>query len=80
MSENKEFPITSLRDLLVPTAVLRLKTFEAESVTELDPLVNKWVDESQGIIVAISPVTQMTYMSRTVYAIAVTYLPSVEQP
>ena len=80
MSENKEFPITSLRDLLVPTAVLRLKTFEAESVTELDPLVNKWVDESQGIIVAISPVTQMTYMDRTVYAIAVTYLPAVEQP
>lgn len=76
---DKVFPITSLRDLLVPTAVLRLKTFEADTVQELDSLVNDWISESQAIVVAISPISQMTYLNDTKHVIAVTYLPAVEQ-
>lgn len=77
MAENK-FPITSLSELLVPEALLKLKVIEGNSVSELSELANKWVDDEANIIVAISPVTQVTYGDKNSFVVALTYLPATE--
>jgi len=77
MSENK-FPIASLSNLLVPEALLKLKVIEGDSVGELSELANKWVDDEANVIVAISPVTQVTYGDKNSFVVALTYLPATE--
>lgn len=69
-----EFPIQSLRQFLMPDQVVLFKTFKAESIQELDNIINKWVDETKNII-AIPGV--MTLLNNQ-YHLSLTYVMTVE--
>lgn len=79
----REFPIQSLRDFLIPDAILKVKLFEARNLEELDALINSWVSESKSIVATVSPaiktVGDMGFGLQTSYTISLTYLPAVEQ-
>lgn len=79
----REFPIQSLRDFLVPDALLQVKLFEAKSLAELDSLINAWILKSKGIVVTVSPAVKTSVSGNpdvnANYTISLTYLPAVEQ-
>lgn len=79
----REFPIQSLRDFLIPDVILKVKLFEAKSLSELDTLINDWLSESKAIVVTVSPALKTVIagdLGPTVrYTISLTYLPAVEQ-
>jgi hypothetical protein len=79
----REFPIQSLRDFLVPDALLKVKLFEANSLVELASLVDGWILESKAIVATVSPALK-TIVSGSLgqtpsYTLSLTYLPAVEQ-
>jgi len=79
----REFPIQSLREFLVPDALLKVKLFEAKALLELDTLINEWAVKSKAIIVTVSPAIKTVVAGdlelQTSYTLSLTYLPAVEQ-
>lgn len=79
----REFPIQSLREFLLPDALLKVKLFEAKDLSELDTLVNEWVIEAKAIVATVSPAIKTFVGSdieaQTSYTLSLTYLPAVEQ-
>lgn len=83
------YPLISVQDSLVPTAVVKVEIFEASTHEELAELINKWVKDTQNLVVCPGPVSRDDETSR----MAVTYVssgrnddpenrrpPKVEQP
>ena len=53
-----DHPIVSVRNSLVPTAVVQVKAFQAPTTEKLEEVINKWVAETQNLIVCPGPLTQ----------------------
>lgn len=53
-----EYPLISVKDSLVPTAVVHVKVFEAETVKKLEENINEWVSTTQNLVVCPGPLTQ----------------------
>lgn len=79
----REFPIQSLRDFLIPDALLQVKLFEAKSLADLDSAINTWVLESKAIVATVSPALKTAVAGdlgiSVSYTLSLTYLPAVEQ-
>ena len=67
-------PIFSVKESLVPTAVVNVKIFEAETADGLEELINKWVNDTQNLVVCPGPVTQRESLS----SVVITYVSSGE--
>ena len=67
-----DYPLISVRESLVPTAVVSVKIFESVEGEELEEAVNKWVEETQNLVVCPGPVTNKDGVS----SIAITYVAS----
>ena len=74
----REFPIQSLRDFLIPDAILKVKVFEANDLLELERAVNDWILQSKAIVATVSPAIK-AITSNDSYTLSLTYLPAVEQ-
>jgi len=53
-----EHPLVSVRDSLVPTAVVQVKAFQAPTTAKLERAINEWVAETQNLVVCPGPLTQ----------------------
>ena len=53
-----DYPLISVKESLVPTAVVNVKVFEAETLQELERLINDWVASTQNLVVCPGPLTQ----------------------
>lgn len=69
-----DYPLFSVKDSLVPTAVVNVKIFEAETADGLEELINKWVNDTQNLVVCPGPVTQRDSSS----SVVITYVSSGE--
>jgi hypothetical protein len=55
MSKSVEFPLQSLRQFMLPDQTVKLKTFEAKDVQQLDVQINTWVKQTNNIIAIPGP-------------------------
>ena len=53
-----EHPLISVKDSLVPTAIVHVKVFEAETIQKLEEIINEWVISTQNLVVCPGPLTQ----------------------
>ena len=56
MSKSVEFPLQSLRQFMMPDQTVKLKTFEAKDLQQLDMQINTWVKQTNNIIAIPGPV------------------------
>jgi hypothetical protein len=56
MSKSVEFPLQSLRQFMLPDQTVKLKTFEAKDLQQLDTQINTWVKQTNNIIAIPGPV------------------------
>jgi hypothetical protein len=56
MSKSVEFPLQSLRQFMLPDQTVKLKTFAAKDVQQLDEQINTWVKQTNNIIAIPGPV------------------------
>jgi hypothetical protein len=54
----KEFPIASLRDFLLPSQAVSVSLFEADSIAELENQINGWVKDTGNIVAIPSTVSK----------------------
>lgn len=52
-----EHPIFSVREELVPSAVVSVKVFEGKNSTEVEEAINTWVIETQNLVVCPGPLS-----------------------
>ena len=69
-----DFPINSLRHFLMPNQLVQLKSFEADSLDQLDAIVSAWVNATQNVIAIVGTPVK----SNNKYAFSLTYVPAVE--
>jgi hypothetical protein len=69
-----DYPLFSVKESLVPTAVVNVKIFEAETADGLEEIINKWVNDTQNLVVCPGPVTQRDSLS----SVVITYVSSGE--
>jgi len=65
-----EFPVSSLREFLLPSQTVFIKTFEDATLAGLDAKISAWVHETQNIIAIPSSVSKF----EGVYMIALSYV------
>jgi|TARA_R110000824_G_scaffold82768_15_gene207516 hypothetical protein len=65
-----EHPIFSVREELVPHAVVNLKVFEGDTTEEIESAINEWVKKTQNLVVCPGPLS--VGMGRS--SMAVTYV------
>lgn len=65
-----EHPIFSVREELVPQAVVSVKVFEGATSTEVEEAINQWVSETQNLVVCPGPLSTGDGLAR----IAITYV------
>ena len=53
-----EYPLISVKNSLVPTAIVHVKVFEAETIQKLEKIINEWVSTTQNLVVCPGPLTQ----------------------
>ena len=53
-----EYPLISVKNALVPTAIVHVKVFEAETTRKLEEIINEWVLATQNLVVCPGPLTQ----------------------
>jgi len=53
-----EHPIFSVKDSLVPRAVVNVKIFKADNLQQLEEAINKWVEETHNLVVCPGPFNQ----------------------
>ena len=56
MSKSVEFPLQSLRQFMLTDQTVKLKTFEAKDLQQLDTQINTWVKQTNNIIAIPGPV------------------------
>jgi len=66
------FPLGSLQSSLLPAQLTSVKIFQGHSCAELEELIDRWVRETQSIIVVPGPLT----MVEDCVVISVTYVPA----
>ncbi len=69
-----EFPINSLRHFLLPDQLVQVKSFSANSLAELDAVINAWVTETQSVIAVVGPLVK----AENAYTLSLTFVSSVE--
>jgi len=52
-----EHPIFSVREELVPGALVQVKLFEGKTAADLEVAINKWVVETQNLVVCPGPLS-----------------------
>jgi hypothetical protein len=65
-----EHPIFSVREELVPQALVSVKVFEASTSGEVEALINSWIVETQNLVVCPGPVSSASGKS----IVAITYV------
>ena len=65
-----EHPIFSVREELVPQAVVSVKVFEGATSAEVEEAINKWISETQNLVVCPGPLSAGAGSAR----IAITYV------
>ena len=68
------YPLISVQDLLVPTAVVKVKVFEAPTRDELEDLINTWVESTQNLVVCPGPMSTVDRSS----SVVITYVAAGE--
>lgn len=52
-----EHPIFSVREELVPRALVNVKVFEGKTSVEVEAAVNAWISETQNLVVCPGPLS-----------------------
>ena len=65
-----DYPLVSVQESLVPTAVVNVKLFEADTQEALEELINQWVADTQNLVVCPGPVS----IKDDVSSVAITYV------
>ena len=61
-----DYPLISVRESLVPTAVVNVKVFEAKTLQELEQSINEWVASTQNLVVCPGPLTREDNLSSVI--------------
>jgi hypothetical protein len=72
---SSEFPIPSLRQSLLPDQLVRVRTFMANNIEELDGQINNWITDTKALIVIPGPVSLLAPNS---VSISLTYVAAKE--
>jgi len=75
MSQPVEFPLSSLRQFLIPDQVVYFRTFVAANIKELDHQINEWIKETKSIVAV--PGT-LTLFGEQGIGLCLTYVSSAE--
>lgn len=70
-----EFPLPSLRQFLMPDQVVRVRSFLAPNLEDLDRQVNEWIGQTKSIVAV--PGT-LTLHGEQGVGLTLTYVPAVE--
>lgn len=69
-----EHPLPSIRNSLVPTALVKLKVFESDSIASVEHKINAWVNETQNLVVCPGPV----HWTGAAATVAITYVKATD--
>ena len=61
-----EHPVVSVRNSLVPMAVVQVKAFEAPTTKKLEEVINEWVAKTQNLVVCPGPLTQTDHSATAI--------------
>jgi hypothetical protein len=67
-----EHPLFSVKDSLVPRAVVNVKIFKEENLQRLEEVINKWIEETHNLVVCPGPFTREDSSS----SVVITYVPA----
>ncbi len=76
--ENSAFPLNSLQEFLMPNTILKLKTFKALSLGELETNINSWTADTSSIICIPSQISEVEEAGNKYFVLSITYLPAKE--
>jgi len=71
-----EHPLYSVRETLVPSALVSVKVFSASTEDSLELEVASWVDKTQNLVVCPGPVSYEELSGR--FILALTYVAAVK--
>jgi hypothetical protein len=76
--ENSAFPLNSLQEFLMPNTILKLKTFKALSLGELEVDIGNWASDTLSIICIPSQISEVEEAGNKYFVLSVTYVPAKE--
>ena len=76
--ETPAFPLNSLQEFLMPDTILKLKTFKALSLGELETSINSWTGDTLSIICIPSQISEVEEAGNKYFVLSITYLPAKE--
>lgn len=72
-ASNQEFPISSLREFLLPSQLVGVRMFEADNLQALDDKVNRWIFDTKSIVAIPSSISRTADGN---YMIAISFVPA----
>lgn len=75
-TENTAFPLNSLQEFLMPNTILKLKTFKALSLGELEVAIDNWANDTFSVICIPSQISEIEEAGNKYFVLSVTYLPA----